>query len=93
MNEGDAILKVRAVLAPHLPDERDVESLEFDVTEFSGGWLIFARASGQPVPPRGASPYTVDRHDGSVRRFSSGFPPLRIMESYDDLKAQRPALE
>lgn len=93
MDRADAILKVQAALPPHLSERYDVESLKYDVTEFPGGWLIFVLTSDQDSPPRGAAPYTVDRHDGSVRRFSSAFPPGQIIEGYDELKTQRPALE
>lgn len=93
MDQGDAILKVQSALAPHLREGYDAESLEYDVTEFTGGWLVLPHTRDQDAPQRGTAAYTVDRQDGTVRIFPSAFPPRRIMENYDDLKTQHPALE
>jgi hypothetical protein len=92
MEIDDAVRKVRAVMARDLGDSYNADSLELDVSEFPGGWLILPRTAGEDSPRRGAPVFTVDRQDGGVRRFASAFPPIRIIEMYDELKTQYPAL-
>lgn len=92
MEAGDAAHKVRTILARDLGDSYDEDSLELDINEFPGGWLILPRTTGEDSPRRGAPVFAVDRQDGAVRRFASAFPPSRIAEEYDELKTQYPAL-
>jgi hypothetical protein len=92
MDADDAVRKVRAILARDLGDSYDAGSLELDVSEFPGGWLILPRTAGEDPPRRGAPVFTVDRQDAAVRRFASAFPPSRIIGEYDELKTQYPAL-
>jgi hypothetical protein len=92
MEADDAASKVRAILAREQGDSYDADSLELDVSEFPGGWLILPRSAGESSPRRGAPVFTVDRQDGGVRRFGSAFPPIRIIRDYDELKSQYPKL-
>ncbi len=92
MDTDDAVRKVRTVLARDLGDSYDEDSVELDISEFPGGWLILPRTAGEDSPRRGAPVFTVDRQDGAVRRFASAFPPSRIIEHYDQLKTQYPKL-
>ncbi|GLY86695.1 hypothetical protein Airi02_046240 [Actinoallomurus iriomotensis] len=92
METSDAVHKVRAILARELGDSYNADSLDLDVSELPGGWLILPRTAGEDSPRRGAPVFTVDRQDGGVRRFASAFPPVRIVEMHDELKTQYPAL-
>jgi hypothetical protein len=93
MDAHGAIQKVQGILARDAGEPHQWLPEEFDVTEFPGGWLVLVRAGDEDSSPRGSAAFTVDRRDESVRRFSSAFPPRRIVERYDELKTQRPVLE
>ena len=67
-----------------------IGSDDFELEEFPEGWRVI-----QPIPEGiiGTSTLAVERTSGALLEFSSGLPPRRITQDFEEVRSEAYVIE